>query len=341
MKEYAIGTYEIELLEKNDRLAVFKSLQQVCNYVDTAIDYDNDYVLPTVLNKNTKVISKISSCHYSNYDFFVDHHLQYLKRDKIDIMLIHSDRGDWKPLAKRMATDKRFEHIGISNFTAAEIQEYHDLTGIWPYAAELEINPYYIDQEAVDFCKQHGIKVIAYAIFGGKYKSWRTVADFGLGNILSYVDHYADITILRANSKTEADHFVDVVQNFDMTKADVIRIDANQMEKSLVPMTYAAPKSVKLMYNKPTYMREFGQNATDKVKKAEQLSITKDDLPLFEMLGDYKTYLRYKYNGKEYLGDWLKIGDNKYLAIYLWDKDGYLTKVQPDAERIEVWTYEL
>ena len=118
-KQYAIGTYEINLLDKNELKSILEVQSQYCSYIDTAIDYDNDYVLSDF--QKLKMISKISSCHYDEYDFFVDNHLKYLNRDKIDIMLIHSNRGDWEPLAKKMQGDKRFDKIGVSNFTKKDI----------------------------------------------------------------------------------------------------------------------------------------------------------------------------------------------------------------------------
>lgn len=341
-KEFAIGTYEINLLDKNDLKSTFKTLQRVCKYVDTAIDYDNDYVLPKVLKKSTKIISKISSCHYSNYGLFVDSHLKCLKRDKIDIMLIHSDRGDWEPLAKRMVDDGRFIEKGVSNFNAEEIERYHAVTGKWPYANEIEINPYYTDIATIDFCKSHGIKVIAYATLGGKYDSWRTVARYGLGNTLAYALSYADIAIVRANSSTEAGHFADVIKSFNFDLAKPITVMSGEADKKAIkPMDYKVPDiKCNFFLGKPTYLREMGLNDSKSINAIISEEEVKINLPKLEMLGDYKTYVRYKYGSSTYFGDWLKVGKSKYIAVYLWDKDGKLTKVGPDAVDIKVVQYE-
>lgn len=336
MTEYAIGTYEINLLQKDDLKKVFEIMQPSCKWIDTAIDYDNDYLFPSIADKDTKIITKISSCHFDDYELFVTNHLKYLKRDKVDMMLIHSNRGDWMPLAKRIVKDDRFIHKGVSNFTATDLQSYHDLTGEWPYANEIEINPFYTDIEAINFCKEKGIKIISYAILGGKYNSWQNVAHYGLGNLVAYAAKYADIVICRANSSTEAEHFVDIIQNFNFKKAAKITLEDG--DKAIEPMRYTSPSVYNFMFGKPTYLREFGSNdnKVTRVKSAQQLKLV---LPKFEMLGDYKTFLRYMYRNNGYFGDWLDLGDNKYLAIYLWDKDHKLTKVSPNAE-IEVWEYE-
>lgn len=334
--KYAIGTYEINLLKEEDLKATFSILQKTCQWIDTAINYDNDYLLPLVANKQTKIISKISSCHFNDYEFFVDNHLKCLQRDQVDLMLIHSGRGDWHQLACRMVKDQRFKHTGVSNFSAKDMQAYYDATGQWPYANELEINPYYTDLEAIKFCKEHGILIIAYAILGGKYNSWQTVAEYGLGNLIAFAKQYADIIIIRANSATEANHFSEIIDHFDFDHASHIE-PFSKLVKTIEPMQYKTPTVYNRMYGWPTYLREYPYNydtSSQKVKVSTKVDI---ELPKFEMLGDYKVYLRYKYQSNTYFGDWLSIGDNKYITLYLWDKDNKLTKVVPNAANIEVW----
>ena len=131
--------------------------------------------------------------------------------------------------------------------------------------------------------------------------------------------------------------FKDVVNNFNPKDASVIKINSNEIDKAIQPMNYRVPNiKYNKMFGMPTYMREVGNNGKVKSKKIIDIK-----LPEFEMLGDYKTYIRYKFGGTEYLGDWLKIDENKYIAVYIWDKSGKLTKVSPDADRIEVVEYEL
>ena len=339
-KEYAIGTYEINLLYRDELKMIFNQMQSFCKWVDTAIDYDNDYVLPAVLNADTKIISKISSYHNDDYEFFVSNHLKFLRRDKIDLMLIHSNRGDWKPVAQKMQNDKRFDKIGVSNFTAKDISDYHELTGNWPYANEVEINPFYTDIEAINFCKEHGIKIISYAILGGKYNSWRNVAHYGLGNLIAYAQQFADIVICRANSVTEALHFASVCTDYDFDSAAPIKIET-EAKKAIEPMVYTSPAVYNTMYGKPTYLREIAKNADDGFYKIESRLVDEIKLPEFEMLGDVKTYIRYKYGSDSYFGDWLSIGNRKYIAVYLWDKNHKLTKVVPDAVNIEIWEYTI
>lgn len=344
MADFAIGTYEINLLNNEDLKNTFNTLKNVCEYVDTAINYDNDYLLPAVIDKDTKIISKISSCHYTDYEFFVSNHLKCLKRESIEMMLIHSGRGDWSHLAKKLVKDSRFNHIGVSNFTVEQMVEFHQLTGLHPYANELEINPYYTDLAAIEYCKANGIKVIAYAVLGGKYNSWQSVARFGLNNLLAFASKYADIVIVRANSLTEAEHFYYAITCDEFSFA--MPIEPNTIAKTIEPMQYKLP-SVKcnLMFGQPTYMREcHGQHIDDSCSiKGELLLLDQSPLPKFEMLGDYKTYLRYKYNANRYIsfGDWLDIGNDEYIAVYLWDKTGVLTKVTNNLQKLEVWKWKV
>ena len=111
-KTYALGTWEMHLWTKEERECIAKEMLKHCEYIDTAIDYNNDYLLrPGSGFEHSKLISKVSSYHCSKYEFFVSNHLKCLGRDNIDMMLIHSSRGDWQSLAKKMCNDRRFKEI--------------------------------------------------------------------------------------------------------------------------------------------------------------------------------------------------------------------------------------
>jgi hypothetical protein len=318
---------------------MFSRFRGVAEYIDTAVDYNNDYLFNNDYNRlNYKIISKMSYCHYSDYDFFVSNHLKCLGRNFIDIMLIHNNRGDWIELAKRMNKDIRFLEVGVSNFTKEDILKYKEVIGKFPAYNEIEINPYYIDKETIDFCKENNIKIISYAILGGKYNSWRNVSDFGLPYLVSYAAKYADIVICRANSLKEVDSFVDVIKYYDMSdNLEAVEVD----KKAIEPMNYRMPLSTnKTFSGKPTYSILCGKNLGD--LKEEVLDIK---LPDFEMLGDYKVYLRYLYRQdyktiKEvYDYDFLIGDDGNYYVVYLFDEDNRLTKVNHNS-KIEVRRYE-
>jgi len=332
--KYAIGTYEINLMTEEERQYMFNNLGKVCDYIDTAINYNNDYLLDVGKHK---IITKIAPCHYCEYDLFVNNHLKCLNRKYIDIMLIHNNRGDWLPLAKRMAKDKRFKQIGVSNFTIEELELYKKELGFYPKYNEIEINPYYTDIDTINYCKQHKIKIIAYCILGGKYNAMRFISMFSLPYLISYAANYSDIVILRADSFRQTNEFVEVVNHFNntFTKFEVI---ANN--KSMQPMIYNIPQIQKYYCNELSYFTGSGYNTNKKYKLIETLDTS--NFPEFEMLGDYLAYVRYKFSKEKivkYDKDFLKIDNNKYIVMRLFSK-GCLTKVNIDAKK-EVKVYEL
>lgn len=325
---FALGTYEINLMTTYELNDVFDILLQSAEYIDTAINYNNDYLIPA----KKKVISKIASCHYDNYDFFVEGHLKSLRRSYIDIMLIHSDRGDWTKLALKMKDDTRFKQIGVSNFNVDDIKKYKEIVGRYPAYNEIEINPHYVDIETVNFCKENNIKIIAYCIFGGKYHAARNIADYSLGYLISYANHFADIVILRADSRRQANEIFDAVNLHDESN-DVYDIPAAR-DKSMEPMIYRIPTTKKYFANELTYSI---YESHDVVAFNNIILTNKCMLKLsnsYEMLGDYTTYLRYllkQYTAPLYLSDYI-IVDSKAYAIRLFDKSGNLTKITTKAD---------
>ena len=342
--EFAIGTYEINLLTNDERNYVFDNLSTVAQYVDTAINYNNDYLL----NKydNLKIISKISACHYKFYDFFVDNHLKCLCRDNIDIMLIHSNRGSWVRLAKKLVKDNRFKEIGVSNFTIKDICKFKDATGEFPKYNEIEINPYYVDIDTIKFCKSNNIKIIAYCILGGKYNAMRFVADFSLPYLVAFAAHYADIVILRADSFRQTNTFVEAVTKYEPFD-DYLPITTKN--KTMKPMKYPGILKDKYYANELTYSIDCGKNAATFFKTKENLQNVYSNIIAnihFEMLGDYATFFRYffrkTYKSKVYDYDFLIDDNGFYYNVYLIDtKTNKLTKVYNKNTKVELYKYEV
>ena len=320
---FALGTYEINLMSAKVLDDMFDVLLSNVEYIDTAINYNNDYLIPT----RKKVISKIASCHFDNYDFFVEGHLKSLNRDYIDIMLIHSNRGDWTKLALKMKDDKRFKKIGVSNFNVDDIKKYKEIVGNYPAYNEIEINPHYVDIETINFCKENNIKIIAYCIFGGKYHAMRNIADYSLGYLISYANNFADIVILRADSRRQAEEIADAIKLHD-TDNDIYDIP-NVKDKSMEPMTYKIPTIKKYFANELTYSIYESYNNVILTNKS-MLKLDNN----YEMLGDYTTYLRYflkQYVNPCYMSDYIVVDDKAY-AIRLFDKNGNLTKITTNAD---------
>ena len=328
--EFAVGTWEINLQTPTERKLILETLKSICKYVDTAIDYNNDYLIAKDVPTSYKLISKIAPCHMQCYDFMVDNHIKCLKRDSIDIMLIHSSRGDWKPLAKRINEDKRFLEVGVSNFNVEELEEYKQLIGKYPAYNEIEINPRYTDIKTVEFCKKNDIKVIAYGIYGGKYNAMTNIAEYSLPYLLKYAAAFADILILKPESERQVFEVKNVIENYDFDDDNkVVAAEDRIDDKAVVPMRYYAKNIVKNFNGVQTYFNACPDNKNH-IFSVEKLDI---ELPQFEMLGDYMAYIRYmfKQDYSPYVGmyfyDFL-IGDDKNLyVVHILDEYNRLTKI--------------
>lgn len=58
-------------------------------------------------------------------------------------------------------------HLGVSNFSISKIQNLIDKTGIVPELDQVEIQPYFQQNELLEYCNQHGILMTAFYPLGG------------------------------------------------------------------------------------------------------------------------------------------------------------------------------
>lgn len=59
-------------------------------------------------------------------------------------------------------------HIGVANFNIPKINDLQTITKVLPEVNQVEIHPYFQQNELVDFCQKKGIIVTAYSPLGGK-----------------------------------------------------------------------------------------------------------------------------------------------------------------------------
>jgi len=77
----------------------------------------------------------------------------------------------WQEMEK--AVDKGLvRSIGLSNFNSKQIQRVLDVARIKPAALQVEIHPYLIQNELVNFCKENGIVVTGYSPLASRDRPW-------------------------------------------------------------------------------------------------------------------------------------------------------------------------
>ncbi|KKA28502.1 hypothetical protein TD95_002884 [Thielaviopsis punctulata] len=82
-----------------------------------------------------------------------------------DILQDHSHLTTWKHMEAALATGKT-RAIGVSNYSQKYLQELLPTVTVVPAVNQIENHPSLPQQEVVDECKKHGIRVIAYSPFG-------------------------------------------------------------------------------------------------------------------------------------------------------------------------------
>lgn len=289
-----IGTYEVNHQFEDTEDYFYPSVFTDINWIDTAITYDNDYALAEVINRDDckfHIISKISPFMTDKYQFWVSNHLKCLNRESIDIMLVHNTRHEsWIDLYGKILNDQRFKSVGISNASISELNQIKEVYGNYPEWLEVEINPGYLDIELIEFCKSNGIKVIAYAIFGGKYNARKFIQQYTLPYLIYFALTYSDKLIIRWDSDDQFNEIMESLHVEVKVNYDFLPISKN---KSIVPNVYDFPRHIKLdSYGFPIY---FNEAIPDKLVINHWNG---NKFPMIKSLGlefitEYQAFLRY------------------------------------------------
>jgi len=328
-KRLVIGTYEIETQFCNfeDYLRPLTYAKEF-EWLDTAITYNNDYFIKPWKGK---IISKISPSMYDSYDWWVENHLKCLGRSKIDVMLVHNTRNDnWLKMYLKLLRDSRFIEVGVSNVTVDDLKEIHKVSGKWPVWVETEINPNYCDLELVQFCKSKGIKVIAYAIFGGKYNARRNISRYTIPVILNSVLNVADLAIVRWDTASQLGQIFDSADVSSINVStfidwDMVGSNSGIRTKSIVP---------------------------DKFSEYPIVHFDKDGFPIFESVNHYSRGIKVGLNRDLDLSKFKEIGEimrlefpteyaammryqhGRKIPVAILDSAGSLTKVMKRGNKV-------
>ncbi|KAM3964364.1 aldo-keto reductase AKR2E4-like [Aphomia sociella] len=106
--------------------------------------------------------------------------LEDLQMDYVDLYLVHYPMAykkdgtisltDYLETWKGMEDGKSLnltKSIGVSNFNLTQMKRLWDNSKIKPAVLQTEVNPTITEIELIDWCKEHGVVVMAYSPFGG------------------------------------------------------------------------------------------------------------------------------------------------------------------------------
>ena len=106
--------------------------------------------------------------------------LRRLRVDAVDLYIIHWPQGGptwaWKGM-ERARERGLTRSIGVSNFSAAELDELSAVAEVTPVVNQIQFNPFSNRSALVDACRRHGIVPEAYSPLGtGRHLSHPVVA---------------------------------------------------------------------------------------------------------------------------------------------------------------------
>lgn len=228
-----IGTFL--LTPDQAEASVSSALQYGYRLIDTANAYVNEKAVGRAMKRSGLpreeifLETKLWPSFYEQEDA-VDQTLARLDTSYIDLLLIHQPAGNY--IAGYQQMEKAYKEgkvraIGLSNFTAAQIQEILDICEVKPAVLQTEVHPYSQEKELKAFLTKEEIVIQAWYPLGHGDKALieeplftQLAAKYGKTNaqiILRW--HIQDGNIVIPGSKNPA-HIQDNFDLFDFALTD-------------------------------------------------------------------------------------------------------------------------
>lgn len=170
------------LVTGNDCIEIInKAIEVGYRHIDTASVYNNEIEIGQAINssninrKELFITSKVwkNSMGYENTIKSFNNTLKNLKLEYVDLFLIHWPKNNdvklnvetWKALEKIYA-EGRAKSIGVSNFLKNHLEIILNNCRVLPTVNQIEFHPGLIRKETIDFCKEKGIVLEAWAPLG-------------------------------------------------------------------------------------------------------------------------------------------------------------------------------
>eukprot|EP01111_Echinosteliopsis_oligospora_P007145 TRINITY_DN21804_c0_g1_i1.p1 TRINITY_DN21804_c0_g1~~TRINITY_DN21804_c0_g1_i1.p1 ORF type:complete len:337 (-),score=61.93 TRINITY_DN21804_c0_g1_i1:49-1059(-) len=195
MPSVGFGTFKLKKTAVKPCLKY--SLLNGYTMIDTATIYDNEKEIGQILSSFKReslfITTKLWRSHQGT-DEIVEKQLRLsMKRlgiEQLDLWLMHwpgPGKGmfkknpcpaDWSP-SMRASTWKKMvdlhkkgliKAVGVSNFTVKHLKDLKERTGILPAVNQIELHPFYIPQDILDYCEEEKILITAYSSLGAGSK---------------------------------------------------------------------------------------------------------------------------------------------------------------------------
>jgi 2,5-diketo-D-gluconate reductase A len=176
----AIGFGTYPLTGDDGVAAVVSAIEAGYRLIDTAVNYRNEVEVGEALRRSGVpreelfVCSKLPGRHHGYDDArrSTEESLQRLGVDYLDLHLIHwpnPSRGQyvdaWRALVD-LRRDGLVRSIGVSNFTAEHLQRAIDATGVTPAVNQIELHPYFPQEQMREVNEKRGIRTESWSPLG-------------------------------------------------------------------------------------------------------------------------------------------------------------------------------
>lgn len=176
LPKIGMGTFRLKGNDARD--AVKSALSLGYRHIDTAQMYENEaevgdgIVSSGIPRREVFLTTKIwhDKLHASDLINSLHSSLARLKTDHVDLALIHwPSPDDQVPMAEYLGAlrdaqrEGLAEHIGISNFTCAQMDQARDILGDGAlFTNQVEVHPFLSNRKVVDHARELGIPVTGY-----------------------------------------------------------------------------------------------------------------------------------------------------------------------------------
>lgn len=180
MPTLGFGVFQVPDLSQAEK-AVSEALETGYRLIDTAAAYQNEEAVGKAIKNSSVnredifVTSKlwVSDFSYEGAKRVIDNSLEKLGLDYMDLYLLHQPYGDtmgaWRALQEAYKAGK-IRAIGVSNFYADQLKNLELTMPVKPVLNQIEVKPWYQQDNEVKFAQGEDIRVEAWAPFAeGKH----------------------------------------------------------------------------------------------------------------------------------------------------------------------------
>ncbi|KAJ7997759.1 hypothetical protein DPEC_G00215460 [Dallia pectoralis] len=197
-----LGTWKSGRSSSVFQSAVEAAIAAGYRHIDTAYSYRNEVEIGKALRSKMQqgiirrqdmyIVSKLWCTHHATQDIQVclNKSLSDLQMDYVDLYLVHFPVGMkkvddelfpmkdgeilttdidyldvWKGMEALLASGK-VKSIGVSNFNILQLERLLSVARVPPSVNQVELHPYLVQSDLVEFCKSRNIALTAYSPLG-------------------------------------------------------------------------------------------------------------------------------------------------------------------------------